>query len=227
MMVLPDSLIPSNEEDRLQALAPFRALHVLPDVVFDAFVELVALLFDAPVAMLSFVDADTVWMKALYGLSEPRRVPRDQSLCSVTILRETTTVIQNLNEVGLPTPIADLLNEMLHLRFYVGHPLQTPEGYNIGVLGIAGREVRLFDEAQQQRLRDLASLAMQLLQLRLALLHNGENPAPVWTFFYDELMQCIVQLEPGSLDAASRLQTIDQIVTLLQSYLNRATVIQP
>ncbi|QNE40293.1 hypothetical protein F1C16_12340 [Hymenobacter sp. NBH84] len=226
-MVFPDSLIPSNEKARLQALAPFRVLQALPDVVFDALVELVALLFNAPVAMLSFVDADVVWMKALYGLSEPRRVPRDQSLCSVTILQDTTTVVQNLNEVVLPTPIADLLNEMLQLHFYVGHPLQMPGGYNIGVLGIAGRNARLFDEAQQQRLSSLASVAMQLLQLRLALPQCRENPSPVWTFFYDELVQCIAQLEPDSLDTASRLQAIDQIIALLQRDLDRANATLP
>ncbi|UOR05784.1 hypothetical protein MUN82_01480 [Hymenobacter aerilatus] len=217
-MLSSADLIPADDEARLRALVPFQELLALPDVVFDAFIELIALAFNAPVAMLSFVDADSVWMKALYGLSEPRRVPRTQSLCSITILHEGTTVVHDLSTAVLPTPISDLLNEMLHLRFYAGHPLQTPQGYNIGVLGIAGRAARAFDEDQQQRLCKLASVAIQLLQLRLILPHSKAKPSPAWIFFHDELTQCIVQLEAGS--TGTRLEQIDLIAELLQRDLN-------
>lgn len=230
MILLPVSLIPSDEEARLQALAPFRAFQMLPDVVFEAFVELVALLFNVPVAMLSFVDADSVWLKALYGLSEPRRVPRHQSLCSITILQEETTVVHNLAEATLPVPISDLLNEMLHLCFYAGHPLQTPQGYSIGVLGIAARTARDFDHAQQQHLRSLAALAMQLLQLRLAFPYDKQNPSAVWAFFYDELLQFSAYFQQPRHDAADTPPPgADEIIGRLQRSINRisATIRPP
>lgn len=219
MLALVD-LIPADDAARLQALVPFQELLARPDVVFDAFVELTALAFNAPVAMLSFVDADSVWMKALYGLSEPRRVPRAQSLCSVTILGEATTVMHDLSEAALPASMTDLLNEMLQLRFYAGHPLQTPQGYNIGVLGIAGRTARIFDEAHQQRLRALTALAMQLLQLRLTISHSRFKPSPAWILFHDELTQCMGQLHHSDAGTSTRLEQIDTIIELLQRDLD-------
>ena len=65
MKNFPIELIPPDDDARLQALDPYRPLLLMPDVVFDEYVGLVARLFDVPVAMLSFVDADSVWLKSL------------------------------------------------------------------------------------------------------------------------------------------------------------------
>jgi len=227
MKNFPLELIPSNDDARLHALAPYRSLLVRPDVVFDEFTALVARLFDAPVTMLSFVDADSVWLKSLYGLSEPRRVDRNQSLCSVTILSNTTTVFEDLQNATLPPPVNDLLNEALQLRFYAGHPLQTAQGYNIGVLGIAGRTARTFGEVQSQQLRSLAVLAMQLLQIRLPLTHCKDKPASVWTLLYDKLTQHLVYLEQSFPHAPAQPEVVDQLIIQLQHEINSLRAAEP
>ena len=137
-------------------------------------------------------------------------------MCSVTILSDTTTVFENLQNADLPPPVKDLLNEALQLRFYAGHPLQTSQGYNIGVLGIAGRTAQVFNAAQSQRLYNLATLAMQLLRLRLSLTHSRERPSPVWTLLYDKLAQHLVYLEQAATAEAAQPEVADWIIKQLQ-----------
>ena len=45
-------------DDRVQAVAAFRALGAFPDPAFDRLTALVKRLLDVPVALLSLVDAD-------------------------------------------------------------------------------------------------------------------------------------------------------------------------
>jgi GAF domain-containing protein len=54
------------------------------------------------------------------------------------------------------------------LRFYAGVPLQTHDGYNLGTLCVIDKEVRPVSERQIADLRDLASLVMDQMEVRLS-----------------------------------------------------------
>ena len=55
--------IPANEKQRLAALRAYDILDTPPEEAFDRITELLALLLDTPVALVSFVDADRQWFK--------------------------------------------------------------------------------------------------------------------------------------------------------------------
>lgn len=190
----PTSLIPADDHERLIALAPYRVLGTAPDVVFDEFVRLTAKLFDVPVALVSLVDEASVWFKANFGLGGATQVARNESVCSVAILQEQTTVYSDL--VAEPCQLTDPgVAEALNMQFYAGHPLRDAAGHNLGALCIIDHEPRELGAAEQQRLQALAAIVMQLLELRLALHRQPEHTVQVWIQLYDHLDTSLSRLD--------------------------------
>ena len=98
------SLIPANDDAaRLQALEGYHLLDARSEKVLDDVVAATAQLFGASNAMLSIVEQDQVLVEAPYNLPVAiGRIPRDQSLCSATILQDGTAVFENLNLASAP-----------------------------------------------------------------------------------------------------------------------------
>lgn len=184
--MLSSSLIPTNEPERLLALAPYLVLGSAPDALFDEVVRLTAKLFGVPIALVSLVEEGSVWFKANFGLAGAGRVARNESICSVAILQERTTVYENL--VAEPCQLTDAsMAHALNMQFYAGHPLRNAEGHNLGALCLIDHQPRKLTALEQQRLQELAAIVMQLLELRLALQQRPELMLPVWTQLYDHL----------------------------------------
>ncbi|TGE23738.1 GAF domain-containing protein [Hymenobacter aquaticus] len=165
MPLSPSSLIPGNEEDRLLALSRYQIVGTAPESLFDDLAALTAKLFRAPIALVSLVEAESVWFKANFGLPDAGRVRRSESLCSVAVLHNQATVFESLgtNPCALTEPT---LLQALRLEFYAGHPLQTPDGFNIGSLCVIDHQARTFSPDEQELLRQLATTVMLLLELR-------------------------------------------------------------
>ena len=181
-----DSLIPADDQERLLALAPYRVLGTSPDVVFDEVVRLTAKLFDVPIALVSLVDEASVWFKANFGLAGATQVARNESVCSVAILQDHTTVYTNL--VAEPCQLTDpRVAKALNMQFYAGHPLRDATGHNLGALCLIDHQPRELAAPEQQRLQALAVIVMQLLEVRLALYRRPEHTVQVWTQLYDHL----------------------------------------
>ena len=80
------SPLPQNERPRLESLRGLRILGTSREQVFDDIARLAALICDTPVAVIAFIDEQTVWFKAKVGL-ELDEIPRDGSLCAYSILQ--------------------------------------------------------------------------------------------------------------------------------------------
>src|SRR5436190_22829604 len=78
--------IPVDEVQRLDALRAYRILDTPTEQAFDDLVTLAAHICQAPMAMVSLVDADRQWFKARIGV-EATQTPRDIAFCSHTILK--------------------------------------------------------------------------------------------------------------------------------------------
>jgi adenylate cyclase len=60
--------VPANEAARLVAVRDLKILDSAPDVAYDEIGELAAQICGCPVAYVSFMDDDRLWLKAKYGL---------------------------------------------------------------------------------------------------------------------------------------------------------------
>src|SRR4051812_1428747 len=74
----PDSLIPGYDAARLRTLHQFQIVNTTPEPIFDSYVTWIAQLFNAPIALISLVDTDYVWFKALTGVDGVAGLPRNE-----------------------------------------------------------------------------------------------------------------------------------------------------
>lgn len=214
------SLIPANDAARLHALEGYHLLDTRSEKVLDDVVAATARLFGVSNAMLSIVEQDQVLVKASYNLPVAiERIPREQSLCSATILQNDTAVFEDLNQASAPGVDISLLQQ-LGLRFYAGHSLRTPEGYNLGALCVYDDLPRQFAPVERALLATLADLIMRLLELRRTLGAHADRTAVLWDPVYRAIggqLARLSALAERTTPSSGPAQLTEPVVTEVQS----------
>lgn len=149
--------LPPNEKERLAALHALLILDTPPEQRFDRITEFAASEFDAPIALISLVDENRLWLKSRVGL-DVCETSRDVAFCAHALLSTDPLVVPDTlkDERFADNP---LVVGMPHIRFYTGAPLVLPSGLIAGTLCIIDtkpREVDATDLAILGTLRDLA-----------------------------------------------------------------------
>jgi two-component sensor histidine kinase len=150
----------------MSAVKRYDILDTPPDGTFDRVTALAARRFDVPISIISIVDHDRIWFKSHHGL-EVKQIGRDPGLCASAILSEMPHILSNaaLDPRSLANP---LVAGDFGLRFYAGVPLRTHDGFNLGTLCVIDKEPRPVDQKQIDDLKDLASVVMDQMELRLS-----------------------------------------------------------
>ena len=160
------SLFAANEHERLAAVKRYDVLDTPPDGAFDRITAIAARRFQVPIAIISVVDESRIWFKSHHGL-DVKQIGRDPGLCASAILSDIPHILPDASK-----DVRSLANPLVAgdfgLRFYVGVPLRTSDGYNLGTLCVIDKEPRTIDQAQIDDLKDLASVVMDQLELRLS-----------------------------------------------------------
>jgi class 3 adenylate cyclase len=150
-----------------------RALEILdtaPDVAYDEIGELAAQICQCPVAYISIMDDDRLWLKAKYGLPpDLNGCPREISFCATTICGAEMVVAPDLREDSRFNQIPFVTGEP-HFQFYCGMPLVTEEGYALGTLCVLDFEPRQMTFEHAESLRRLSHQVMTQLELRRKLI---------------------------------------------------------
>jgi CheY-like chemotaxis protein len=164
-------LLPQNESSRLESLRSFRVLGTSREQVFDDIARLAALICDTPVAVIAFIDEQSVWFKAKIGV-DLDEIPRDGSFCTYAILQSDVLIVSDplLDERFM----SHVEVTQLGIRFYAGIPLIADDVYALGVLAVMDRVPHLMTEEQSDSLRILARRMMRELELR----RTGETQSP-------------------------------------------------
>ena len=163
----PASIIPKNDEERLNKLHGYEILDTPPEEAFDKIAKLAAQIFNTSSAFVTFVDKERVFFKSNISAIGDNQVDRKDSLCSLAILEDQLTIFNDTHQ------IPDLL-ESPHvsseggIRFYAGAPLKTTEGYQLGTLCVTDSEPRSASPGQLKMLETLSSVVVDQLELRRA-----------------------------------------------------------
>jgi len=154
------------EERRAAAVHRYSILDAALDDTFTQLVACAASIMSVPMAGIGVVDSTQIRFKARVGL-EIRCVPRDAGLCAATIESHEPLIIPDT----LSAPRArsnPLVAGPPAIRFYLGVPLRTPDGFNIATLFVMDRVPRTATPQQVESLQMLASVIMDHLELDLA-----------------------------------------------------------
>jgi two-component sensor histidine kinase len=165
-MVAYPSILAPDEDQRMAAVRRYDILDTPPDGMFDRITALAARRFQVPISIISIVDEDRIWFKSHHGV-DAEQIDRAPGLCASAILAPDPHILKDasLDPRSLANP---LVAGEFGLRFYAGVPLRTSDGFNLGTLCIIDKEARPIDQTQIEDLKDLASVVMDQLELRLS-----------------------------------------------------------
>ncbi|ADV81301.1 GAF domain-containing protein [Terriglobus saanensis] len=158
--------LPSNESERLSALAAYRIMDSQDEPQFDQLTRLGAYAFHVPLCLITFISEHRQFLKSAYGT--PRRESsRRDSFCSYSLLQDDPLVVLDTSQDPRFASNPHVQTET-PLLFYAGTPLVSKEGLKIGTFCIFDFTPReSFEEKDRKALVDFASLAMELVEERL------------------------------------------------------------
>ncbi|WP_239031980.1 sensor domain-containing diguanylate cyclase [Paroceanicella profunda] len=154
-----------DEPARLAALHRYRILDTLPEAGFEQITALVRTIYHAPMVLMNLIDSDRQWCKSCQG-TEPSEMPREITFCQHTIRSREALVIE---DTFCDRRFADhpMVVGPPGIRAYLGAPLQSPDGYNVGALCVIDTRPVRFSGEQIAILHGFADLVVAQMELRL------------------------------------------------------------
>ncbi|WP_324759057.1 GAF domain-containing protein [Haloarcula sp. GH36] len=159
--------VPQNEAERIAALRSYDLDDEELLSSLDRITDLAATHFDVDQASINIISEHSQEFLACHGGAEDwETMDREDSICTFTILEDDDVMtVEDVTEDPRFESRSDSLLE-LGIRSYMGANLVTSAGLVIGPLCIYDDEPRSFSPADEAYLRDLASVAMDLIELR-------------------------------------------------------------
>jgi len=195
------TIIPPDESLRIAAVRRYEILDTPADGIFDRVTSLAARRFGVPISIISIVDTDRIWFKSHHGLAV-EEIGRDPGLCASAILSDDPHILEDA-QVDARSLANPLVAGDFGLRFYAGVPLRTSDGFNLGTLCVIDKEPRPIDQGQIDDLKDLASLVVDQLELRLSA-RNAVARAEMMAREIDHRVMNSLQFVSGMLAMQSR-----------------------
>ncbi len=156
---------------RLAGLRRLMLLDTPPNPAFDRLTRLACHLLEAPIAMLTLVDAERQFFLSAAGLPEPfgsgGHTPLEYSICQHAVANRQPLLIEDARTDPLVSHNPAVTQ--LGLTAYLGIPLITPEGHAVGTLCVVDVVPREWSDAQLALLADLVEITMDEVRLHLHL----------------------------------------------------------
>jgi diguanylate cyclase (GGDEF)-like protein len=154
----------NDEAGRLAALARYEIIDTAQEDEFEQIIQLVQQVFETPMAAVTLIDADRQWFKSRRGIGAAE-TPRSHAFCHYTIADADGMAVE---DAQADPRFADspLVTGDPHIRSYLGAPLRTPDGYQIGALCVISDKVRRFSAADREILRRFSQVVVSQMELR-------------------------------------------------------------
>ena len=126
---------------------------------FERITRLARKALNMPVAAVTLINSEKQWFKSICGWNK-NELPREHSLCSLTLQIGQTVVIENTLE-DPRTQKHPLVISSPNFRFYAGQPLHDPDNAIMGTFCLFDVQPRDFSAADRQCMLDLAALSQR------------------------------------------------------------------
>lgn len=157
--------IPENDAERVAALERYQIAGSEKETAFDSICRLACELFAVPISHISFLDANTEYIKAAVGLGDIASVGRSEGFCTLAILQPEVMLIEDASKHHILASHPYVTGEIM-IRFYAAAPVITPDGFIIGTLCLIDQTPRSMNGKEQELLQRLAKVVMEQTELR-------------------------------------------------------------
>lgn len=207
----------ADTDDRLTTLAQYGLLDGDAEPQFDSLVGAAAKQLDAPISMISLVDARRQWFKARIGL-DVSESPIAESFCATAIEQDDLMVVP---DATVDERFRDYPNVTggIKIRFYAGAPLKMRNGERIGTICVIDVEPREgLDDEERVALEDLARRTVAAFELRRDLREAGHEtvyPSQWLAQASDHLVKAWAALD--LVGATAELARLEQVIVEVDS----------
>lgn len=161
--------IPDSEAERMAELHRLDVLDAEPEPAFDRATQRLAHAFNAPIALVTLVDAERQFWMAATGLptqwTGAREAPRNTSICGHVVAANDMLVVEDLlrDRRFANNPFVRALG----VRFYAGVPLRTgAAGLPVGTLAVLDTSPRRITDSETALLQILGDDVSRQLEKR-------------------------------------------------------------
>lgn len=161
-----------EELRRLAAVRRYQLVDQPLEAAYERIAFVAGAIFDTPIATVSLVEQDRVWLAACQGLSGVREVGKEPGLCASVIAQDDVYVINDA-AIDPRTLEHPLVRGELGLRFYAAAPIRTHDGYRLGTVNVIDSRPRDATSRQVRALEHLAAMVSDELELRLMVIRSA------------------------------------------------------
>src|SRR3954465_5692134 len=161
-----------HERARLEAVRRYQLGDQPGEDAYDRIAFVAGAIFDTPIATVSLVEQDRVWLAACQGLTGVREVGKEPGLCASVIAQDDVYVINNA-AVDPRTLEHPLVRGELGLRFYAAAPIRTHDGYRLGTVNVIDNRPRETTARQLKAPEHPARMVSAELELRLMVIRSA------------------------------------------------------
>ncbi len=151
--------IPANESERLSSLFKLDLDYTALDNTFKDLSFLAAKITGTEISLISFIDSYTQWIVSRFGL-DIYQTPIDDTVCQFTLGEEDHLEIEDLSK-DQRFVSKDFVGEPMNLKYYLGIPLKSSEGFNIGSLCVIDN--KLHGKLSEEKIEQLKIIARQII----------------------------------------------------------------
>ncbi len=150
--------------DRLAALHELQLLDSAPEAAFDRLTRLALRITDAPIALVSLIDAERQFIKSCAGRPTPREATLSHSFCQHVVAAREALIVADARTHPLlyDNPAIAELNAIA----YLGVPLILATGEALGSFCVIDTQPRAWTQQDLATIQDLAAATMTEIELR-------------------------------------------------------------
>lgn len=219
---MPEAAKPPDEKERLAALYSLKLLDTPPEERFDRISRVAAKVLNVPVSYVSLIDGERQWYKSVCGF-DVSETPRGPSLCAHTILSDEAILCP---DTLLEPRFADspYVTGPPNVRFYMGQPLATPDGYKVGTFCCMGMEPRPISQEEIRIFQDFAAMAeteinlMDVLTMQKELKKRNEFIREVFGRFVTEQVAEKLLQSPEGLKLGGETREVSVLMSDLRNF---------
>ncbi|MGJ3240164.1 MAG: sensor histidine kinase [Anaerolineae bacterium] len=158
-----------NDAKRLAELHRTRLLDSPPEESFDRITALASRIVKAPVSLITLIEPHRQFLKSQFGLQEPyseqRETPIEFSFCRHVVRSGKPLIIEDAHKHPLVMNNPAIVE--MNIIAYLGIPLVTTDGWNLGSLCVIDHRPRQWAEDEIETMETLAASVASEIQLRL------------------------------------------------------------